>query len=298
MGYETEFDYEDENIENSKIKLTAKRRTDNKLVHASATTKHEGPFYCPDTFEDLIVRKCVEKRDHFAYHARQSPVGSKESALHKACKAEIRSLLQSKFPVGNWEEERTFKEDKIKGYKEVRADISGRIGGRGVIIEVQASTLSIKTIIERTYQYSMRGAFILWIVPLEEDLGQENFRPRLFERYLHSIYYGRIYYWNKGDGTMLRPVHFGTAARYIEASSWFEEGGHERTAGGYYKPYLRVKQPVYGPEVDLINFIGEQREAFEMENEKLSIEKCRIWRDGLAHWWRDEETIELKKSVI
>jgi competence protein CoiA len=282
--------YYDEHEENLNIKLTARKVEDNSLVHANTTTKKDGPFYCPETYEELIVRKCIEKRDHFAYKARQSPVGSKESDLHINCKKEICTILQNRFPEGKWEEERkTFNKDDEKGFNKVEPDISGRIGNKGVIIEVQASVLSIKKIIHRTDQYSMRGGYILWIVPLEEELGTEDFRPRLFERYLHTMYYGRVYYWTEGKGTKLTPVHFGTAERYIEESNWFEPDGTERSEGGYFKPYLRVKKPIYGQEIDLINFIAEDRDEFEVENEKLSIQKCKIFRDNLSTWWKEKK---------
>ncbi len=289
MNYEEE-EYE----ENLNIKLSARRAEDNKLVHAEFVTKQDGPFYCPDTFEELIVRKCFEKRDHFAYKARLSPVGSKESDLHNDCKNELLADLKKAYPNGGWEKEReTFKEDIEKGYKKVRPDLSGRLGNKnskGVIIEIQASVLSINKILHRTEQYSKRGAYILWIVPLEEDLGTDNFRPRLFERFLHTMYYGRVYYWYRGSGSLVVPVHFGRADRYIEESHWFEEGGSERIEGGYYKPYLRVKKPEYGEIVDLIeDFKFDNRTFFEVENEKLSVPASKIFMDNKPNWWKKEK---------
>ena len=70
------YDYEE-----SFSKIAAKRIEDNELVYvyASEVTKKDGPFYCPDSFEPLIVRKCIEKINHFAYSFRRNPVGSKES---------------------------------------------------------------------------------------------------------------------------------------------------------------------------------------------------------------------------
>lgn len=282
-------DYQEE-FENLFIKLVAKRVINNRLVHASTTTKTEGPFYCPDTFEELIVRKCTEKIDHFAYKARLSPVGSKENDLHKNCKDEILTLLQERLPEGKWAKEREdFRADKSKGYKQVRPDLSGRINGKGVIIEIQASTLSINKIIERTEQYTKRGAFILWIIPLLEDLGNNDFRPRLFERFLHTMYYGRVYYWLEGDGLNLTPVHYGVSERYIEETHWFEEGGSERIEGGYFKPYLRVKKPIYTTKINLLtDFKFESREKLEVKNEKLSIPESKIYVDNLPNWWKSE----------
>ncbi len=279
--------YEEDEYDDSNIKLVANRVVDNKPIHASHATKADGPFYCPDTYEELIVRKCIEKRDHFAYKARLSPVASRESDLHLNCKDELLSILKERCPEGKWEKEREeFNEDRTKGYKKVRPDLSGRINGKGIIIEVQASTLSITKILERTEQYTKRGAYILWIVPLEEDLGKDDFRPRLFERYLHTMYFGRIYYWYKGNGTKLTTVHFGTVERYIEESNWFNQDRIEQSAGGYYKPYLRVKAPVYGQTVDILtDFNPVDRESFDVDNSKLSPPKSKVYLDNLETWW-------------
>lgn len=62
--------------------------------------------------------------------------------------------------------------------------------------------------------------------------------------------------------------------------------GTERIEEWYFKPYLRVKKPIYGQEIDLINFIADDRDEFEVENEKLSIQKCKIFRDNLSSWWK------------
>lgn len=276
--------------EGSNVKIWANKVGDNLPIHADIATKENGPFYCPDTFEELIVRHCIEKVNHFAYKARLSPVMTKEETeLHKSCKEEIRDALRLAIPDGDWQMERqTFNEDKIKGYKKVIPDISGRLSkkGHGVIIEIQASFLSVNQIIKRTLEYSKRGGYILWVIPLTEDLGIENFRPRLFERYLHQMYYGRTYYWLKGSGRFLIPVHYDTAYRYIEVTQWFEPGGEERVEGGYDKPYSRVKKPMYGERVDIAtNFITDDREPFTPDNEKMEVPACKIFKDNLKHWW-------------
>lgn len=277
---------EEIDFENSNSKLSAKKVSDNRKVYASEVTKEDGPFYCIETFEELIVRKCVEKVDHFAYKARMSPIASRESKLHKDCKAELLEILTKTFPNGNWESERqTLNEDIEKGFSKVVPDLSGRINGKGVIIEIQKSSLSLKKIRHRTEQYTKRRAYILWIVPLTEDLGNENFRPRLFERFLHTMYYGKVYYWYKGNGTKLIPVHYGTAERWIEENTWYNEQGEEQTSGGYNKPYLRLKKPEYRIAMDLtIDFKFEDRKEFELENYQLSAPECKIYVDKNPIW--------------
>lgn len=282
--------FNDFEYDGSNVKVWANKVSDNKPIHADIATKQDGPFYCPDTFEDLIVRHCIEKVNHFAYKARLSPVMTKEETeLHKACKEEIRNALRSAIPDGDWQIERqSFNEDKIKGYKKVVPDISGRLSknGKGVIIEVQASFLSINQIIKRTLEYSKRGGYILWVIPLKEDLGEDNFRPRLFERFLHQMYYGRVYYWVKGNGSFLIPVHYDTAYRYIEVTQWFDPGGEERVEGGYDKAYFRVKKPCYGKFVDIVtDFVIGDRPAFTPDNEKMEVPACKIFKDNLKKWW-------------
>lgn len=274
----------------SNVKIWAKKVSDNKHIHADFATKKDGPYYCPDTFEELIIRNCNEKINHFAYKPLLSPTMTKqETELHKSCKEEIRDALRLAIPDGDWQMERqSFNEDGVKGYKKVIPDVSGRLSknGRGVIIEIQASFLPIKQIVKRTLEYSKRGGFILWVIPLTEELGDENFRPRLFERYLHTMYYGRTYYWVQGSGRFLIPVHYDTAFRYIKETHWFDPGGEERVAGGYDKPLLRVKKPLFGERVDIAkNFIIDNRPAFKLYNEKMEVPACKIFKDKLKDWW-------------
>lgn len=278
----------DEDFHNLSSKTQARRVVDNRLVSASKVTKDDGPFYCDETNEELILRKCTEKIDHFAYKARRSPIAKKQSALHTECQNELLDLLQKRFPNGKWEAERqTFTEDSEKGYKKVIPDLSGKINNKGVIIEIQKSTLSVNDILHRTEQYSKRGGYILWIVPLTERLGSENFRPRLFERFLHTMYYGRVYYWCRGNGTILFPVHYGTATRWIEETTWFDAFGEEQRAGGYERNYRRVKKPEYGKAVDLTKgFKFENRPSFKLTNDKLSAPECKIFMDNTDSWWK------------
>lgn len=197
------------------IKRTAFSQKRSSLVHASLVTKDDGPFYCPECLSDAIVRKCYEREDHFAHKANLSKIYKNgETKLHKDCKTEILESLIAEFPDGNWAVERPIVANKEKNLKEVVPDISGRIDGQAIVIEVQRSFLNIKTILKRTDEYKKRGVAILWLVPLKEDLPTENFRPRLFERFLHDMYFGKILYWKTGFGSNVLPVHFGIKERY------------------------------------------------------------------------------------
>lgn len=272
----------------SHIKVWAKIYATNKPIHASEAKKSDGPFYCPDTYEELVVRKCIDKRDHFAYKGRLSSVySSGESKLHFDCKTEICEELKKAYPKGNWLVERPIPENKEMKIGKLIPDISGRINGKPVVVEVQASTLTLPKILKRVNGYYARNVSILWIIPLKEDLGTENFRPRQYEKYLHSMFYGKVYYWLKGNGSKVNPIHFDKADRWIKESHWFEDDGTERIEGGYYKDYKTVFKPSYGEEVDIKDFICHEREEFIPDNEDKSVPKCLIFKDKLNNWWKE-----------
>ncbi len=256
------------------------------LFSAETCTAEDGPFYCTSCFTDAVVRKCTEKKDHFAHKARLSPVAEGgEGDLHSKCKSEICNALVSLVPDGKWETERTIEANKRLGTPGLRPDISGYIDGRLVAIEVQASVLSISKIVKKTEAYTKWKINTLWIVPLTEELGSLPYRPRLYERYLHSMYFGRIYYWTLGSGLVLNAVHLGIAGRHVEYREWYEDGDF-KTGGDYFKPYKIIKRPVYGDRVSIFNdFRSDLRPEFTPGNLRKSVPRSYIWRDNLLEWW-------------
>ncbi len=260
------------------------------LFSAESCTSEDGPFFCTSCLSDAVVRKCAGKRDHFAHIARHSPVpGTGERELHFKCKNEICDILSSFHPKGKWETERSIPANIKKGTPALRPDISGYIDGKLVAIEVQASALTISKVWQRTKNYTKWSINLLWIVPLTDPLGSLPFRPRLYEKYLHSMYYGRVYYWTAGQGIELNPVHFGIAGRDLEYREWTEDG-EVKSAGGYYKPYKTIKTPIYGTIVNISSqFISSYRDEFVPDNVRKAVPKCFLWKDTLPIWWNAEE---------
>jgi len=279
---------------------TAYKKLDNSLVRADSITKDDGPFYCPVCLSDAIVRKCTEKVNHFAHKSRQSPlISAKDQELHNTCRDEIFNALKAEFPEGNWGKERRIEANwKQKGNKERIPDISGKIGKKGIAIEVQASAYTLNRIYEKTCDYHKMGIYVLWILPLRGDLGIEPFRPRLFEKYLHSLYFGRVYYCTLGSGTILQPVHYSPAKRYIEESEWYEGTGEQRTEGGYYLTYKTVKSPNYGQIIDIVkDFSAIENSGFTPKNAKKEIPKCSLFLDNLKKWWDEDEFNNVKDQI-
>lgn len=269
------------------IEGKAKNIRTHQFHYAETASKFDGPFYCAACYSDAILRKCVDKKDHFAHKTPLTPVIPKgESELHDLCKKSICKHLFATFPDGRWETERPIKENKEKKLSALRPDISGRINEKPVAIEIQTSSLTIPEIIKRTKSYSKRKIAILWVVPLLEELKNTPFRPRQYERYFHSIYYGRVYYWWPNLGNKVVPVHYGIAKRYIEYSSWRDENGDKQESGDFDKPYKVIKTPLFGSPLSIeTGFYFHPRDEFTPENERKSVPSCITWQDKLEKWW-------------
>ncbi|WP_395746689.1 competence protein CoiA family protein [Prosthecobacter sp.] len=265
-------------------------------VHASSVNKNDGPFLCPGCLSDVIHRHPWKMRDHFAHHARLSPIDtSRESLLHYECKRRIYEALRSACPSSEW----FCDTRKIQGSRETnrktrKPDIEGWIKGRRVVIEVQKSALGIRSLIARTRDYSELGIAVLWVVPLTQELGEEIFRPRLVERYLHAMYFGRVYYWLPGMGGEVLPVHFGAATRSVSFRS--NENGYWEEAGSFEKPYRIVRRPQpYRSTMPIHRmFRAGERKAFMPWGEARPVPRARLWMDIKRRWWPREETSFLK----
>jgi hypothetical protein len=254
----------------------------------------EDNFICSKCLSKAIIKRCTDKIDHFAHKARLSPVlnGENESKLHNQCKNEICNFLKNNFPSGNWEIERPIKENKHKKLKEIIPDISGRINNIPIGIEVQKTPYTVNKIANKTIEYAKRNMCVLWVVPLKESLGEEAFRPRLYEKYLHSLYFGKTYYYVVGKNNII-PVHYSPAKRYIDEATWWEGEGidaNEVSVGGYDLTYKTIKTPNYGNLLDLSkDFIPYKRKYFKCKNEKKDIPECYILKDQLDRWWNTNE---------
>lgn len=266
-------------------------------VHASNVTKKDGPFICRSCLSDAVHHRCIEKIDHFAHNARLTPITSSgESLLHKQCKLMLYSELSAKFRQHKWVcDDVRIPENKEKKLPALQPDIGGRINNLPLAIEIQNSALTIPKILKRCLGYSKRGVSILWVIPLKEPIGEEIFRPRLFERYLHSIYFGRVYYWLPEYGANLLPVHYSIAYRDIPHSEWYEDG-ELREGGGYEKPYKRIRKPVPSKLIPIADcFYHRTRQEHRPWNERKTVPDMRLFMDMLPIWWDKNETLELNR---
>ncbi|EDX70713.1 Competence protein CoiA-like family [Coleofasciculus chthonoplastes PCC 7420] len=264
-------------VTGSKIMLCAIKGTDNKKIIAKDASKQDVPFYCPKCSKEVCLRKGRIRIHHFAH---KPPVtcghGIGESEAHRQCKTEIYKSLLKHPKVQDCELE--------KNLGSVIPDIFAVIDGTPVALEVQISSLTIDEVIRRTEDYSKKKIYLLWLGLRNKEFNEEKYSPKAWEKWLHAMYYGRVYYWV--TGLKLQPIHFSDYHLYVKESTWYEDG-EERSAGGYYKYSKRYKTPIKGKLVNITeHFQAMYRQIWKGGN--IFIPECKLYIDRQNTWWKSE----------
>ena len=160
--------------------------------------KRQGPFHCPECRSDVILKKGIIREHHFAH---RPPItcqyGTGESELHYQAKRELyEHFLKNNF---------CYKCEIERNLKGVRPDVSLYIRTIPVAIEIQRTSVKIDEIIRKAEIYDKLGFYLLYLFPkpgptlLWHDGEQEYYsRPNQWEKFIHSMYFGRVYYWQGG----------------------------------------------------------------------------------------------------
>jgi competence protein CoiA len=139
-----------------------------------------------------------------------------------------------------------------------RPDVSAYINGTPVAIEVQISALSMETIIRRTAEYARKGIYVLWLAQWTPYLDGIRYSPRLWEKWIHAAYFGRVYYWI--EGLTVASYHFDPYFKRVAKSSWYSEDGEKKSAGGYSRKSKRHRSPVRGAVFNFAkDFVPKER---------------------------------------
>jgi competence protein CoiA len=164
-----------------------------------------------------------------------------------------------------------------RSLRTVRPDVRAYINDIAVAIEVQVSALSLDTIIRRTTEYARKGVYLLWLPQWTRDLDVHRYSPRVWERWVHAAYWGRIYYWLEGLSVV--SYHFAPYYTYVEETSWHGEGGEEMSAGGYDRKSKRYRTPVRGKTLNLLtDFVPRVREEWQSRDLKIPRAKLYVHR--------------------
>jgi competence protein CoiA len=172
---------------------------------------------------------------HFAHLPTAAcTYGVGESEQHREAKYHIYQALREHPCVSRVQVERNL--------KDVRPDISFCWQGeREVAIELQISAIAPDEIARRTRSYTMKHMPVLWITPYHEGVsGLTPYRTCLWERYLHALYFGKLYYWLAGED--LLPVHFDPYSLGTVSKEWYDHNKQEFRSEEFerFSPTLRT----------------------------------------------------------
>lgn len=247
------------------------------------TNKRQGPFHCPECNGEVILKKGIIREHHFAHRPPFTcQYGSGESQLHYQAKRELylnffRHDLCSEVQI----------ERKFHG---VRPDLFLLINKIPVAIEIQRSSIPIDEIFRKAEMYDWFGINLLYLFPnYRPDIKfhyKENkyyCRPNQWEQFIHSMYFGKVYYWQRGLN--VSAYHFSEFQTYVEPTFWYEHG-EEQTGGDYYRTAKVMKTPNECPigDLNLVNAF-EAKKRMQKNLTKWVVPSCKIWIDKHGPWW-------------
>lgn len=247
--------------------LSARRKSDGQTVTAYFESKRNGPFVCLQCNEEVILKTGRLKMNHFAH---VNPIACKfaegESDAHRRCKMEIFEALQRAPGVRDVALERPL--------GTVRPDVSAYIRGVPVAIEVQISSLSIDTIMRRTIEYHRKGIYVLWLLQWTAALDRPRYTPKIWEKWIHAAYFGRVYYWVKGLTVI--GYQFDPSLKSVPKKTWYAPGGEKMSGGGFSRRLRRYRTPVQGEALDLAKDFGP-RERYWWRANELTVPDAKLY---------------------
>jgi competence protein CoiA len=249
--------------------LCAKRKLTGETVTAYFASKAHGPFVCSDCGDEVILKTGRRMVNHFAH---VNPLACRyvenESDGHRRCKMEIFLALQKELNVRNVVLERPLGTN--------RADVSAEINGVPVAIEVQISSLSPETIAYRTMEYARKGIFVLWLLQWTPKLDAKRYTPRLWEKWVHAAYFGRVYYWTEGLSVV--SYHFDPHLKSVPQKTWYSRDGKKMTGGGFTRRSKLHRTAIRGRTFNLATDFGPRNRDW-WEGKDITIPAAKLYVD-------------------
>ena len=235
--------------------LSARRKSDGQTVTAYFEFPGRGPYHCIVCNDEVILKTGRHRVNHFAHvNPLQCQFLENESDEHRKCKMEIYEALLREPGAEDVVLERPI--------GPVRPDVSAVINGIKVAIEVQISSLSLETITHRTIQYAQKGIYVLWLLPWTSKLDAKTYNPKLWEKWVHAAYFGRVYYWL--TGLTVVSYHFDPKLKAVPKTTWYSKDGKKMIAGGFSRRMTRFRTPIRGKHLHLARDFGPRlREWWE-----------------------------------
>jgi competence protein CoiA len=249
--------------------LCAKRKLTGEIVTAYLASKAHAPFICPDCRDEVILKTGKRTVNHFAHvNPLACRYAENESEAHRRCKMEIYEALLRQPGVSKAALERPL--------DNVTPDVSAYINGVPVAIEVQISSLTPETIQRRTIEYARDGIYVLWLLQWTPKLDAKRYTPRLWEKWVHAAYFGRVYYWI--EGLTVVSYHFDPNHKTVPKATWYSPKGKKITAGGYSRRSKRYRTAIRGRTFNLATDFGPRNRDW-WEGKDITIPAAKLYID-------------------
>jgi competence protein CoiA len=247
--------------------LSARRKSDGQTVTAYSESKASAPFFCLVCGDEVVLKTGRHRVNHFAHvKPLACRYAENESEAHRQCKMEIYEALLRHPSVRNVALERPL--------ENVRPDVSADINGVPVAIEVQISSLSPETIQRRTIEYARDGIYVLWLLQWTPKLDARRYTPRLWEKWVHAAYFGRVYYWTHGLNVV--SYHFDPNHKTVPQKTWYSENGKKMAAGGYSQRSKRYRTAIRGRMFNLATDFGPRNRDW-WEGKEITIPAAKLF---------------------
>ncbi len=244
--------------------------------------KADGPFFCPECQGEVVLKKGSIKEHHFAHvPPSECTYGTGESEEHRQAKRAIYEALCTHSAVSHLMVERYL--------SEIRPDVSFSIRDENeVAIEIQFSPLSPEETDRRTRLYAAKRIHVLWLLPARDRLIEGvKYDTSLLERYLHALYFGKVYYWLHDD--IVLPVHFEKYSLGLVYQEWYDQEDEQCHAHYIERFSKRARVPVFLDAVGMGDLQTINRRAGQFGPYSLPV----AWLWGLKYSDTDYDTTAL-----
>src|SRR6185436_3550098 len=103
----------------------------------------------------------------------------------------------------------------------------------------------------RTSEYARKGIYVLWLGQWTPYLDADRYSPRLWEKWVHAAYFGRVYYWTEDLSVV--PYRFEPRYMRIDRSHWDLEHSLAGTGADFRRISKRYRMPSRGETLHLIH---------------------------------------------
>ena len=246
-----------------------------------ATEANKGPaYYCPECKEDVVLKKGQIVVHHFAH---------KPPTNCRWAKGETREHLKAK---------QLFKEEFIR--RGLRVEVEHEVPslpddrradvviwspkGQLFALELQHSAIDYYNLECRTRSYLSAGVRVIWVPFFRPKLWDESialgpdddgdflierFPARPLEKWVHGFNFGKFWMYDPSRDALWK-AQLLKHEYYVGESSWYESGGYENYAGGYWRTSKRWRElKLWGPySLDRVSISPMKRPEQELGNHK------------------------------